>query len=152
MADQELRDRNGRLIGKIRLSGSRYEGRDTSGRLKALMTQRATKHAIRTGGLSAKETFSPRSLPNFDPTPSFCMKTLKIAVCIISAGALAGVAGCSKQAQVPDATPIQSSSSSPYNDNPVLDTVKVGSGWVSRVRIGQRNYIVYSGGGVCPAN
>ena len=80
------------------------------------------------------------------------MKTLKIAVCIISAGALAGVAGCSKQAQVPDATPIQSSSSSIYNDNPVLDTVKVGSGWVSRVRIGQRNYIVYSGGGVCPAN
>jgi hypothetical protein len=34
MADQELRDRNNRLIGKIRLVGSRYEGRDANNYLK----------------------------------------------------------------------------------------------------------------------
>jgi hypothetical protein len=34
MADQELRDAGGRLIGKIKMSGSKYEGRDAGGRLK----------------------------------------------------------------------------------------------------------------------
>jgi len=34
MADQELRDRSGRLIGRIKQSGGKYEGRDASGRLK----------------------------------------------------------------------------------------------------------------------
>jgi len=34
MADQLLKDKNGRLIGKIAMSGSRYQGFDQSGRLK----------------------------------------------------------------------------------------------------------------------
>jgi len=35
MSGQELRDRSGRLIGKInQLSSGRFEGRDASGRLK----------------------------------------------------------------------------------------------------------------------
>lgn len=34
MPDQELRDRNNRLIGKIRQVGNRYEGRDAGNYLK----------------------------------------------------------------------------------------------------------------------
>lgn len=34
MADQELRDSNNRLVGRIKLLGSKYEGRDANNRLK----------------------------------------------------------------------------------------------------------------------
>lgn len=34
MADQELRDRSGRLLGKIRPSGSKFEIRDASGMIR----------------------------------------------------------------------------------------------------------------------
>ena len=104
------------------------------------MTQKATKHAIRTGGLSAKETFSPRSLPNFDPTPSFCMKTLKIAICIISvAGMPFGLAGCG-----------QTKAEADKDDSQQHSVMLLNDGNVHRVIINGRAYIVYSKGGICP--
>ena len=54
MADQELRDRNGRLIGKIRLSGSRYEGRDTSNRLKGTYDPKSNETRDPNGRLVGK--------------------------------------------------------------------------------------------------
>ena len=43
MATQELRDRSGRLLGKVREIGNKFELRDASGRLKGTYDPRSNE-------------------------------------------------------------------------------------------------------------
>lgn len=55
MKDQELRDKNGRLLGKIKLlSNSKLEGRDASGRLKGTYDMRSNETRDSSGRLVGK--------------------------------------------------------------------------------------------------
>ena len=54
MADQQLRDKSGRLIGRIKMSGSKYEGRDASGRLKGTYNPKTNETRDRSGRLVGK--------------------------------------------------------------------------------------------------
>jgi hypothetical protein len=54
MSDQEIRDRTGRLLGKIRqISGGRLEGRDSLGRLKGTYDPRTNQTRDSIGRLVA---------------------------------------------------------------------------------------------------
>lgn len=54
-SNHELRDRNGRLIGRIReISGGKLEGRDAGGRLKGTYDPRTNETRDATGRLIAK--------------------------------------------------------------------------------------------------
>lgn len=55
MNDQELRDRSGKLLGKIKLLGnSKLEGRDASGRLKGTFDLRTNETRDASGRLVGK--------------------------------------------------------------------------------------------------
>lgn len=54
MTDQELRDSTGRLIGKIRMSGNKFEGRDAAGRLKGTYDPRSNETRVGSGKLFGK--------------------------------------------------------------------------------------------------
>ena len=54
MSDQELRDATGRLIGKIKPSGSKYEGRDAIGRLKGTYDPKSNETRDSSGRLVGK--------------------------------------------------------------------------------------------------
>jgi hypothetical protein len=54
-SNQELRDRNGKLIGRIReISGGKLEGRDASGRLKGTYDPRTNETRDAAGRLIGK--------------------------------------------------------------------------------------------------
>lgn len=46
MADQELRDKSGKLLGKIKDVGGKLEIRDSTGRLKGNMIPKPTKQEM----------------------------------------------------------------------------------------------------------
>lgn len=54
MADQELRDRSGRLLGKIREVSSKLEIRDASGRLKGTYDPKTNETRDASGRLVGK--------------------------------------------------------------------------------------------------
>ncbi|MBI1824343.1 MAG: hypothetical protein HYR80_09565 [Nitrospirae bacterium] len=54
MADQDLRDNAGRLIGKIRMTGIKYEGRDAAGRLKGTYDPKSNDTRDASGKLFGK--------------------------------------------------------------------------------------------------
>jgi len=58
MADQELRDRSGRLVGKIRATSSgKLEGRDAGGRLKGTFNPKSNETRDASGRLVGKGNF-----------------------------------------------------------------------------------------------
>ena len=58
MADQELRDRSGKLLGRIRiLSGGKLEARDASGVLKGTYDPKANETRNASGTLVGKGNF-----------------------------------------------------------------------------------------------
>ena len=64
MADQELRDKTGRLIGKIRvLSNGKHELRDHTGSLKGTYDPRNNKTRDHTGRLIGKGNLLASLLP-----------------------------------------------------------------------------------------
>ena len=54
MATQELRDKSGRLLGKIKESGNKLELRDASGRLKGTYNPRSNETRNSSGRLVGK--------------------------------------------------------------------------------------------------
>ena len=67
MADQELRDRRGRLLGKIRLSSTgRYEGRDVGGRIRGTYDPRTDETRDASGRVVGRGNMLPELV--IDPT------------------------------------------------------------------------------------
>lgn len=67
MADQELRDRSGRFLGKIKqLSSGKFEGRDASSRLKGTFDPKTNETRDSSGRLIGKGNML--SMLVIDPT------------------------------------------------------------------------------------
>lgn len=65
VSDQELRDKNGRLLGKVRLrSGGKWEGRDASGRLKGTYDPQRRETRDEHGTLVGKGNLLPVLIVN----------------------------------------------------------------------------------------